>query len=224
VKKGIWAMGRTGALLLLAAVAAPLLAGTLSRCTDAEGREVLTDTPGQFLLCTSADSEFPPDPPSVLSRPRPPAPLEAVTPPEPVDASLNRATDGAFVTVPLERIGGLLIVTVRLNQTRATKLIVDTGASHSLLSLKVAQELGLFSQPPVALVSLQTVGGSVQAEVVQIESIELAGAEVPHSWAAVHDMPDIPDGVEGLLGQSFLRQFEVTVNPTKGELRLRPIP
>lgn len=127
----------------------------------------------------------------------------------------------AAVTVPLERLGGLLIVTVSLNHDRPAKLIVDTGASHTLLSHKIAQDLGLFSLPPVALVTLQTVSGSVQAEVVQIDSIQLAGAEVRQSLAAIHDMPEAPPGIEGLLGQSFLHQFEVTVNGAKGELRLR---
>ena len=127
----------------------------------------------------------------------------------------------ASVTVPIERVGELMVVTVHLNHDRTAKLILDTGASHTLLSNKIAQDLGLFSLPPVALVTLHTVGGSVQSEVVQVDSIQLAGAEVRQSLAAIHDMPDAPPGIEGLLGQSFLRQFEVTVNAAKGELQLR---
>ena len=115
-----------------------------------------------------------------------------------------------------------MVVTVHLNHDRTARLILDTGASHTLLSHTIAQDLGLFSLPPVALVTLHTVGGSVQSEVVQVDSIQLAGAEVRQSLAAIHDMPDAPPGIEGLLGQSFLRQFEVTVNTAKGELQLRP--
>lgn len=115
-----------------------------------------------------------------------------------------------------------MVVTVHLNHDRTARLIVDTGASHTLLSHGIALTLGLFSLPPVAVVTLHTVGGSVQSEVVRVDSIELAGAEVRQSLAAIHDMPDAPPGVEGLLGQSFLRQFEVTMNAAKGELQLRP--
>lgn len=111
-------------------------------------------------------------------------------------------------------------MSANLNHDRPAKLIVDTGASHTLRSHKIAQDLGLFSLPPVALVTLQTVSGSVQAEVVQLDSIQLAGAEVRHSLAPIHDLTDAPPGIEGLLGQSFLHQFEVTVNGAKGELRL----
>ena len=60
-----------------------------------------------------------------------------------------------------------------------------------------------------------------ELKIVRVESIQLAGTEVRQSLAAIHDLPDAPPGVEGLLGQSFLRQLEVTVNTAKGELQLR---
>jgi len=194
----------------------------LSLCTDPDGRQILTDAPGQLLNCAQINADHRSH--SVPAAPPPPSPpADMVTPADPVPANPPVATAHAgSVRVPLERLGGLLIVTVHLNHDRQAKLILDTGASHSLLSHRMAQELGLFSFPPVALVTLQTVSGAVQAEVVQVESIELAGAEVRHSLAAIHDMPDAPPGIEGLLGQSFLRQFEVTVNAAKGELHLKP--
>lgn len=194
-----------------------------ARCTDADGRQVLTDTPGQFPRCTSIGAEHRSKAnPPVLPSPQSPSRLEPEAPAEPAQhKSLVPTAHAASVTVPIERLGGLLIVTVSLNHDRPANLIVDTGASHTLLSHQIAQDLGLFSLPPVALVTLQTVSGSVQAEVVQIDSIQLAGAEVLKSLAAIHDMPKAPPGIEGLLGQSFLHQFEVTVNGAKGELRLR---
>lgn len=212
-----------GLLFGIAVTVCPFPADGLSLCTDGDGRQILTDTPAQFLRCTSIDTERSP---TVPASPAPPAHSEPHTEPplaEPVNHTPLFTAAHATVLVPLERVGGLLILTAHLNHDRRARLILDTGASHSLLSHKIAQDLGLFSRPPVALVTLQTVGGSVQAEVVQVESIELAGAEVRQSLAAVHDMPDAPPGVEGLLGQSFLRQFEVTVNAAKGELRLKAV-
>lgn len=49
----------------------------------------------------------------------------------------------------------------------------------------------------------------------------LGGAEVRNTVATIYDLPESPAGVEGLLGQEFLRHFEVTLNAEKGELRLR---
>ena len=216
---------RAVSLLFAAALLfGPCSAMALSLCVDRDGRQILTDTPDQHRRCQSISAEQPSSVhPPALS---PAAPSPSIDPPkdEPVSPEPVAATAQAVaVHVPLERVGGLLIVTAHLNHDRRARLILDTGASHSLLSHKIAQDLGLFSLPPVALVTLQTVGGSVQAEVVQVESIELAGAEVRQSLAAIHDMPDAPPGVDGLLGQSFLRQFEVTVNAAKGELRLKAV-
>jgi hypothetical protein len=45
---------------------------------------------------------------------------------------------------------------------------------------------------------------------------------VRNSLAAIYDLPEAPPRIEGLLGQDFLRHFEVTLNAEKGELRLRP--
>ena len=202
----------------------PETAQALSLCTDADGRKVLTDSPGQFSRCTSLDSHEGELQPSTVVPPvpTPPSIPEASAPPALAPRASHSVTaDTASVTVPIERVGELMVVTVQLNHDRTARLIVDTGASHTLLSRTIAQDLGLFSLPPVALVTLHTVGGSVQSEVVQIDSIQLAGAEVRQSLAAIHDMPDAPPGIEGLLGQSFLRQFEVTVNAAKGELQLR---
>jgi hypothetical protein len=38
----------------------------------------------------------------------------------------------------------------------------------------------------------------------------------------IHDLPDSPTGVEGLLGLSALRQFQVTLDPTRKVLSLQP--
>ena len=203
----------------------PVEAPALSLCINTDGQQVLTDSPGQFSRCTSIESNSgsdavrtppPPQEPVPPSRPESQA-MPTTAPHESVPVSASAAS----ITVPIERLGSLLVVQAHLNHDRTARLILDTGASHTLLSHTIAQDLGLFSTPPVALVTLHTVGGSVQSEVVQVDSIELAGAEVRQSLAAIHDMPDAPPGIEGLLGQSFLRQFEVTVNAAKGELQLR---
>ncbi len=203
----------------------PESAQALSLCTDANGHQVLTDSPGQLSQCRTFEShEDNIQPPTIASPlPIPPSIPETTPSSAPNPRELHSATaHTTSVTVPVERLGGLIVVTVHLNHDRTARLILDTGASHTLLSHKIAQDLGLFSRPPVALVTLHTVGGSVQSEVVEVDSIQLAGAEVRDNLAAIHDMPDAPPGVEGLLGQSFLRQFEVTVNAAKGELQLRP--
>ena len=67
---------------------------------------------------------------------------------------------------------------------------------------------------------MYTVGGSVQADMVQVDSIRIAGAEVRNSMAAIHDLPDATADIEGLLGLSVLRQFEVTLDTARNRLHL----
>lgn len=67
---------------------------------------------------------------------------------------------------------------------------------------------------------MHTVGGSVQADMVHVDSIRIAGAEVRNSLAAIHDLPDAPPDIDGLLGLSVLRQFDVTLDATRSRLHL----
>ena len=78
----------------------------------------------------------------------------------------------------------------------------------------------LFSLRPVASVTMHTVGGSVQADMVHVDSIRIAGAEVRNSLVAIHDLPDAPPDIDGLLGLSVLGQFDVTLDATRSRLYL----
>ena len=152
----------------------------------------------------------------------PPNPVEV---PQPVSPPKEQPGRPSSVSVPLERLGSLFVVTVQLNATRSARLILDTGASHTILSHAIAQDLGLFSLRPVASVTMHTVGGSVQADMVHVDSIRIAGADVRNSLAAIHDLPDAPPDIDGLLGLSVLHQFEVTLDTARSRLHLgRPQP
>jgi hypothetical protein len=50
----------------------------------------------------------------------------------------------------------------------------------------------------------------------------LGEAEARNVTTAVHDLPDAPTGIDGLLGMTFLDQFLVTLDVQKGELHLKP--
>ena len=185
-------------------------------CTNTAGTTVITDSPAQLRGCSLLGTSQPTTPPQPSPTPAPP-PLREREPEPPRD----QQTPAALFSVPLERLGTLSVVTVQVNGTRAAKLILDTGASHTMLSHAVARDLVLWAQGPSTAITMHTAGGTVQAHVVPIASISLGGAEVRDTVATIYDLPEAPPGVEGLLGQEFLRHFEVTLNAEKGELRLR---
>ncbi|MEP6959397.1 MAG: retropepsin-like aspartic protease [Nitrospirota bacterium] len=193
------------------------------RCYDKEGRHVLTDQPAQLERCIPLDVVTPP---ISDSKKLPVAPIPAVPGstenrralPEEQGASLANHT----VDVPLQQVGHLFVVTVKLNGEQDARLIVDTGASHSIVSHRLAIELGLYSDSSMGTVTMNTVGGPVQAPLARIKSFRLAEAEVKDSVVVIYDLPDSPAGVEGLLGLNAMRQFQVTLDPTRKILSLQP--
>lgn len=200
------------------------LAGTLYRCTDHSGASVFTDSPAQLDQCEKLESDtatFPAPGTRHLGSSPPPRRAPAPTLSEHEARTVAPTSVPGQVTVPVQRHGHLLIVSTRINGTRQARLILDTGASHTILSREVANDLGLLIGTESAPVVLKTAGGMVQAELVRVESISVAEAEVQHSLVAVYDMPDAPPGVDGLLGLTFLNKFVVTLDPARGRLHLR---
>lgn len=113
------------------------------------------------------------------------------------------------------------MVTIRVNGDHEAQLILDTGASHTVLSRALAIRAGLLGHSPNG-VTMNTVGGPVQAEVVRVNSIRVAEMEVTDSVVTIFDLPDAPPGIDGLLGLSFLGRFEVTLDAEKPQLLLSP--
>jgi len=126
------------------------------------------------------------------------------------------------MVIPVTKIGRSLVVRAKLNGSRDARLILDTGAEITVLSHAVALDAGLLPSQTVATVTLNTAGGSVRADVFRVGSVSLGEAEAKNVTTAVHDLPDAPAGVDGLLGLTFLDQFLVTVDAQKGELYLKP--
>lgn len=217
-------VGFGAALVQELACVGPLVAA-LFACTEAPGFTIITDNPTQLSRCRLlSESPSPtgnerPDHPTPVPEPVP-IPSNPIEPPQLASPPTEHTVRPASISVPLERLGSLFVVTIQVNETRLARLILDTGASHTILSHAIARELGLFSNPPVASVSMHTVGGSVQADMVRVDSIRIAGAEVRNSIAAIHDLPDAPPDIEGLLGLSVLHQFEVTLDTARNRLHL----
>ncbi|MCS6328031.1 MAG: clan AA aspartic protease [Nitrospira sp.] len=216
-------------MLLLCWVVAALpteVWASLYWCTDASGARILTDTPAQLQSCTaiqsSAPAESAPSNTHSSSTPPSPEPIASIgaTPVDPTSPTPAKPTSS--LAIPLQRVGPLFVITIRINGENDGRLIVDTGASHTVLSRGLAIRSGLLTGAPNG-VTMNTVGGQVQAEVVRVNSIRVGGMEVTDSVATIYDLPDAPPGIDGLLGLSFLGRFEVTLDAEKPQLLLTPV-
>jgi len=203
-------------------------------CLDASGARVLTDNPVQLFDCTllpsqrsSLTNQAPSTPPTQQALTKV---IPYRTPPDtqisdPL-SSLNEENQNRplneDITVPLTKNGGSFVVHVMLNQERSAQLIVDTGASMTVLSTQVAIDLGILGTTDNELLTVNTAGGSVQVNMNYLSSLTVGTAEATNVAVALHDLPDIPEHIEGLLGMSFLKHFLVTLDAEHARLILRP--
>ncbi len=105
---------------------------------------------------------------------------------------------------------------VKINNTATGEMLIDTGASSVIVSQAFADRLGLpyrkWLQQRVLLAS-----GSKLVYVGALDEVTLQGVTAKHVECAVIDGME---GVDGLLGLSFLSRFEMKSDPAKGVLEL----
>jgi clan AA aspartic protease (TIGR02281 family) len=132
--------------------------------------------------------------------------------------------DGAL-QIPLRRAGGVFLVTSQINNHVTTNFIVDTGASVVTISHALADQLGIdYSNTPRQ--TLVTASGILECPRIVLDSIYIpdeSGAGVVGVGAVVATLPGSPPGIGGLLGQSFLRHFHVTIDAERAVMHLRPV-
>jgi aspartyl protease family protein len=95
------------------------------------------------------------------------------------------------------------------------RFMVDTGATYVSIDAAFARRAGL---PEGVRGYFNTANGSVEGRLVRDQVVQAQGFEVGGLTVAV--MPAA--STEGLLGQNFLRQFEVS--QSSGTLKLRAVP
>jgi predicted aspartyl protease len=110
-----------------------------------------------------------------------------------------------------------------VNGTRQVALILDTGASYTILSPRLFSQLGLSVPAAAPLVQFVIAGGQrVQAPLVSVDSLEIGHARVaPLEVLAYDAIPEDPN-LDGLIGLNFLNHFAVNIDRGAGVLTLAP--
>lgn len=111
-------------------------------------------------------------------------------------------------------------VKARLNNQVWQNFIIDTGATISLIPSSAAESLGLRVTRNTPVRGVSGVAGVTLAYEVILKSIELRDFEVKNIPVLVVDMPNADD--MGLLGNDFLKNFDIEIDNRNGILKLRP--
>jgi clan AA aspartic protease (TIGR02281 family) len=122
-------------------------------------------------------------------------------------------------SIPIQKNGAIVVVDATLNGKTPAKLIVDTGASFTMISTAIAKEVGINLDGTRRTVTFQTANGVIEAPLADLESVTVGGMEVKNLTAAIHDaLPNT--AVAGLLGLNFLSNFRMDIDTEKGVLLL----
>jgi clan AA aspartic protease (TIGR02281 family) len=122
-------------------------------------------------------------------------------------------------SVPFEKHGAVVIIQATLNGKAPVKLILDTGASFTMISSATAKQLEIDINQNKRSMPFQTANGTIQAALINLDSISVAGLELKNLTAAVHDALPDPE-VAGLLGLNFLTNFRMDIDAEKGVVHL----
>jgi predicted aspartyl protease len=117
--------------------------------------------------------------------------------------------------------GQPIMVTARINGAGSAQLMLDTGATRTLINPSVLSALGV-DPASVARVLLKSVTGEVVVDAVKLESIEVGGAKYGPLLVISHDTKSGLMQGDGLLGRDYLDHFNVTIDNTIGRLTLTP--
>jgi clan AA aspartic protease (TIGR02281 family) len=132
------------------------------------------------------------------------------------EPATRRATSDD-TTVTLRRVGGNWFAQVRLNNSRTVQFLVDTGATTCVISPDLASALEIQPDRRSKPVPLQTLSGLTSGHVVTIPSLRVGDMEAQDVIAVVHP---VGPSMDGILGNTFLSRFTVTLDPERGLLRL----
>jgi hypothetical protein len=128
------------------------------------------------------------------------------------------AAPRGVTNVPVRFAGRAAIVTALLNNNVNASLILDTGATVTVISRRIASLLSLRLSGNM---TGHTVGGPISAPVARLGSLKIGTAEVSELSVIVHDFSPHP-GIDGLLGMDFLGQFQIRLDSQKQLLGLLP--
>jgi predicted aspartyl protease len=132
--------------------------------------------------------------------------------------SPSAASGRSAITVPVETNGSWIIVPVTFNGAVKARLQLDTGASSTMVSRRIANDLAL---SPLGARRAVTVGGTITLSVARVRSLKVGAAEIRDLVVAIHDFSADPR-VEGLLGLDFLKHFHVSLDARRKLLILGP--
>ena len=122
-------------------------------------------------------------------------------------------------SVTLEPHGSAYIAKVELDGKAKGEFLIDTGATYTLISPKMAKKLRIRKGEGYAATFTVADGRTVEGRVVLLDEIRVGRAKVYDTEVAILDTFG-DTGLDGLLGMSFLRHFKFKIDHQESKMVL----
>lgn len=123
----------------------------------------------------------------------------------------------------LHRQGNLLILHAAVGGTDGSvlilRLLLDTGASYTMLPVEAVEALGCDTHHPLHRIRIIAANGVIIAPVVAVPWFHCLGQRMEKWPVVAHTLPP-GTFVDGLLGMDFLTHFQATIAVDRAEVTL----
>ena len=136
-----------------------------------------------------------------------------------IELAVSTSSEAQYAIATQEDRVGRIVVPVSLNEHGVFKLMLDTGATHSVLTSAAAARLGInITEAPISMV--QGVAGRVAAPIVLVDRLQAGSLKLQHLPMAVMDGAVIAE-LDGILGVGGLGNMIVTADFVKDRINIR---
>jgi clan AA aspartic protease (TIGR02281 family) len=126
------------------------------------------------------------------------------------------------IQVPFFRTpSGIMLVDVIINGSVRARMVFDTGAALVIISQELSQKINQDGRGGDKRVKMRTAGGEVEGRYTVIPRIELGPASRDNVQAVINPQANVFRDFDGLLGMSFLADFQVSIDHQGGRIILK---
>lgn len=124
----------------------------------------------------------------------------------------------------LEKAGNLLVtraaVTGPNGNVLVLRLLVDTGASYTILPVEAVERIGCDTVHPVSTVRIVSANGIIVSPMVKLVRFSCLGRQFRNFPVVAHTLPS-GAFVDGLLGMDLLNRLSAVLDLDRATIRLR---
>jgi len=152
--------------------------------------------------------------------------IASVPPPTRSGASPSQTSSREPVVIPIAVANNLVLVPVTFNGSHGGTMLLDTGASYTLITPALAKRLGVVLPTQPVRRRLKLAGGQeIDVPFVRLSSVLIGTAERRELEVGIYEALQFGGLLlDGLLGADILNRYRVTIDQQDRQLRLEPKP